>query len=516
MRRASPRYAIAVRLDWLGTWLGSSAAVELVDAPVDAAATDVSFDLDAWTERLDLSGAANASGLTLEAWLPPEVDVAAASMDSPPAGALVEVRRVLVEDHVGAWEAGRVLLRGYVAAWDVDRADGPVLLQVVPIEYDDGQLVPPAWAEIETYVAATGQGTWPQLAPDFPTWQLVEGSEGTPYPVVFGAPGADGTPATPAIPLYETVLDQAVTEVLVHQGRTAGTTEATLHWDGDAATGSKVKTLSRRVDALGQACTVIRIAGDADVPVEDVEYTVSWTAGPASAGASLDLVVLDLLERAGVVFDRAAIQPALAELRDLRIDGYVDEPVEALAWLQDRVLGTFPVARVEAGDGLRLVPVRYRGTVADAHVRLEVGDGTVSREGPYRTTGAGRPLEVVVRYARDIQADRYTATARKRSAGVLGDGPARPSRVLDVDLPDCWDGATAYAAASWLLWRERPKTRVELSLAADDERWDDLRAGDVVELVDASFGIVSRAALVEQVTWSGDAWVPVTLLLLDG
>ncbi len=511
-------FAFALRLDWLDGYVFVTHALDVANA---RGSVELGLDVEGWSDRLDVGGSSTAGGVSFDLPVPVDVDHATAIATNPAgvgatlAGAAVEVVRLRIVDGAADWNDARVLLSGYVAGFEFDTDDDLLSIDVEPYEFETLHEVPSPAEAVTIVSRANTAGTWEDLDPLDPTLRIIDGSIGRAYPVVFGQPRFAERPiaCTPAVPLYEAILasDQVYT-LLVSRGvpHKVGQ-EVTLVWRGDDDEGSLSPVFPQyRRDAQGQPVTVLDLEPLA-VPRADVEYFISWDS-PFSPSRGLGSVLAELLDLSGLRHDKAALSASLEVLDRYRLDGYLDEPAEVLDWLQDRVLGVLPVARTDVGEGLRLEPVRWDATAADAVARIEVGDGAADR-GPYRVDGVGRPLRVVVRYAQDAESEQFAGQISRTSSSAPDAAPGRPTRTKTVELLDVFERATAELVADYHLWLERPATRVDVDLAADDDEWSELRAGDAVVLTDASVGFDGQVALVEAIEWSDEPTIRVTLLM---
>lgn len=496
-------YALALRLDWLGSWVWVQAG------GVDFAADDhpdatvlEALDIDAWTDQLDVSGGSSSNSLDVELVLPLHVSAAAAiASGNSPAGRTVELARVRVDDGVASWSSRVRLARGYVDTYEIDEPDDPIRLRVTGYAFDRSDPVPSRLLEL------SAESAW-----SLGSFTVDDQRYGTPYPIVFGQPV--DVPSTPGVVVHvDTTASDATQSVLVSAGHLEAT-QATIHVT-EKPIASWTCALTKTKDALGNPITVFNHTDTPGVRDTDFgEYWFSFDFGAATPDLGVGDVVQRLLGLGSVTYDRAATDSVLGELNAYRLSGYIDEPVDPLDWIQDRLLGTFPVARADAGAGLRLVPVRWRATRTDALTHLEAGDGRVVRASTARATGAGRPVEVEARYKRNGATGKFTASALQRDSAAIVSHPGIPARVVRVDLPDVYDAPTAEAVAAYHVWLNRPKTRVELLLAADVDDHASLRAGDVVTVSDDDLAWTQRVALVERVTWSWGAWIEVQVVLV--
>lgn len=502
----------AVHIDGLGGWCLTSRDVEVLDAPGRVLS---GLELDTWEDKLDTSGRSMSSGLNLDLVLPEDVDAFDAIRGHHLAGADVTIARLAEEDGSAQWP-GRVLLRAFVDGVEVDDARSVIALRVVPYEYEPDRKVPGPSSLVSVWSADDPTGTWEFLDPSALTHRMKQDIEGTAYPAVFGQPYLDGAPTTPAPVLYETAVGGDATTLLLSVGKCEESFEpsVTLHWRGDNHDPDSHGPINavHRVDKQGQQVVVLSLAGlSGTVPLQEVEYYISWHTA-YTRGSGLGNVLARLLALSGVRYDVASLKASLAVLNRVRLSGYVDDPVDVMSWLQDRVLGTLPVARADVGNGLRLVPIQWDATAQDAVARFELGDGTAVRDGPYRLTGAGRPAIVRVRYGYDAAEDDLTQVVTRATTDATFHAAGVKPQSAEIDLVDVYDESTADFIARYQLWLKGPKLRVDLEITED--RYPDLAAGDVVLVSDPDLSSDDLVCLVESMEWGDEAWIRVGALVL--
>lgn len=247
-------------------------------------------------------------------------------------------------------------------------------------------------------------------------------------------------------------------------------------------------SITPRIDGLGQAINTIDVhaATASEAKSKDWFITINDNASPTpTAGAGH--VAGWILSRSSAV-DLSWSGEAMARTVGLELGGFIDEPVEPLVWLQDRVTGRLPVATSRAPSGLlRLSWVPYLGGPVAAE--LVDGERGVHRAGSVTEEGTGKVNRVEVRYALDAYRDRYTRSL------VMLDGPgdeSTPTEVIEAD--DVHTDATAGAVGAYALWRARYRRTVSLDVPVDELGW--LVPGMVVRYTDAALEVTAERYLV--------------------
>jgi hypothetical protein len=463
---------------------------------------------------------------------PPDVSVASLEVAGHRlAGSPAELALVPVEDDGAVIEDRQVVLRGFVSQPIYGDDDQPVSFTVKGAEEDVDRVLPEASKVVSLE-------TWPTA-----TREVL----GRSYPLPWGQPGnyrdAAGTlksvPATPALIVEstfsdtdgDTVADTNLADtLLIADGRVAAT-QVVIWYQSEGTSGGWARVtcnVTTTTDGLDQVVSTVDVTGLSDTARASAEYAVEWLLGggiTADDGTTMDgagAVALWWLRRCSVIEDYAGSVEAAAYLDAFGCEGHADEPTSPNDWVGDHLVGKLPAYIGAGANGSRLVPIRWRAQERDAVAVLVEGQQGVHRTGRVDTVSDGRATEVRVRWARDILSGEYRITTvhtpdpRGRAfERAIASHVARvaPVRTVVVDLPYCWDAATAQLVAEWTAWRDALPRR-EVGITVDPEEWGWLRAGDVVVYEDAGLGGLREVAIVGSIGLSDMSWWDVRLMLL--
>jgi hypothetical protein len=404
-----------------------------------------------------------------------------------------------------------------------------------------GRLAQPAWGDPlkpRAWFSASVEATpWfasvPLLSPnaviraaDFTTARAAE--VGKPYPLVIGQPGraSVGLFSTPAYPIQTSAGSGLIEHLLIAGYDATAPGDNVTVSDGDA---SEVHAVEYGVTATGEPYYFVDITGSAVLnnAADHEPYSIAWSTAsgaavqPGSAAPSVGVVLRYLLTRAGVPFDVAGSAAAIAALKPIRFDAYLNDP-EAGAWeyLSDRVLRFLPLtlrmgpagleighldadiqpehaaARVSADDGwTRLEAVVYDD--APAPVRLTIRGGT-----NVNTNGFAKIITL------DSTATASTADYTRAGIGARVNAPTtagQPPRAEAIDVPWCQDEASLFTLGlSYLSLRSARPFSTAYSAPLT---WAHLRPGDAVALTDAAAGWADKVAWVRSKRWAAGRWI---------
>jgi len=467
------------------TWAGESGT-----SPVDPQ----------WTETAELTGVApvRTASLTLH---PLGVDVlqvaAGPAARVPGAGSLY---RGDVEVLSGTWR-------------DVSYSHGSIQLTIGEQEDEPDVMWPSPWVAIRHQVAegvrASGQGRkWVERAFQV-TYRIPTDVWG---PVVFGAPGSDDVPGSPAYMLDPAAQDYgdglgATWRLIIHRGSRPAATEVRL-WlpsgqstdrlelatagDGEATAGHYL--VRHAVDDQGYPYAYVSVipptvalsGGVAVVtgslPSPDRPAAVSWTRGGALPGGAGSVLAF-LLAQSAREIDLPLWVAAAEYLDRYDLGGYVDARIDPMQLVRS-ILDYLPVAAVRGPRGLepRIHPWAHGST---RRRPVTAGRG-FARTGEIRE-GETPATSVEVRYGVG------PVSPEGAHSYVLGTTPyaliaeAWGARDVEIRADWVWTEATAARIASDVIRLHSGGRR--LAYMADPEIYGaggehPLGVGDVVALTD--------------------------------
>lgn len=412
-------------------------------------------------------------------------------------GAEVELALVPLSD----WSKRYVMLLGRVTLTELDRPGQLIGVEVAPLD-DAGDKWPPStWVVNDnTFVESTTNplAIFPaffQQRINAEVYTVTVGPDpsniGTGYPVPYGR--TDGSRPSYQLPIVDRDAignNSKANELLVAGGIFPDVDFGLWVEVNDILDESTLSapTIEHSVDALGQPINTINIhtANSDERKSKRWFISINENASPTpSAGAGH--VAAWMLGRSKAVdlgWSAEAIQRSTA----MEIGGYIDEPVGALEWVQDRVTGRFPIATSRAPGGLlRLVWVPYLGGPVVAE--LTDGERGVLRAGSVEERGEAKAQRVEVRYRLDASRDKYTKSL------VMADGPTVESTETEtIEADDVHTQTSAGVVAKYALWRKRYRRNLSVDVPVDVYGW--LLPGMVVRYTDADLGISAKRYIV--------------------
>lgn len=425
------------------------------------------------------------------------------------------------------WENRMVVLSGQVTDYEFGApGDGIRLTIEESVTLDRAQ-----FPEMGAVVSAV---TWPDAA---------ENAIGVPYPWILGAPGSDGTQASPALFVRTTlsggdrelllVAGHAVTatSVLISDG--TSTTSVHYHHDLDGTITSATTTtpnvesflIEHMEDGSGRLVAVVDITSAATIAVDvALSYTAAWTGGAGMVGVSgaeatgAGSILETVLSRSTLPVDRGSLSAVRDQLDAWPLGAQIQEPLSPMDWATDALLPLLPVAILTGPNGWRVVILPLEPTQRDCVCTLTAGPA-VQRIGRARREGQDEIANrIELRYAVDVVSGNTRKTA---VVSEEWDGASHPSlsvrtsnQIYGVRSESSESVAVyeATAAIRTVRWKAALYTfpRSVITYAVPQYQW--LQPGDLVWLVDAELSIqqpawVSRvllspgAAVADLVIW---------------
>lgn len=360
----------------------------------------------------------------------------------------------------------------------------------------------------------------------FDTAVYDESVDGVTYPMVFGRPGRDGTPAIKPIPYNETSKSMLVA------GHTTKLGTCSLYKRNDTVTDAYVPgavTTTHSTDLTGRPITVLTGMTGAGTESGELMYNPSGQYGVAFDGTAEGLpgAAPEVITR--LVSATPGIRVGVSSLHQLRsiltgwlLDGVVDKTTDSWPVLTRDILPLLPVAIVAGPTGAEFVPIRLDGKASDAQRHITAGRDFNLLEEVYDLRSRSQDLagRTVVQYSLSALSGKHTKLVQASIATHEHGHTAseRSGRVDEHPSPWIYDTATAQAAASHRLLRMSQDWRT-LTYAANPRRFGvegdtPLELGDIVTLTDDALGLTRRPALVtgRRRTTEADQTFSVTLL----
>lgn len=423
-----------------------------------------------WSERWAVDGGADLRRVALSLPIPADVDVPALVASGVPLSTMTVA--------LSATSNGttREVMSGALRASSYDLPGAPVEGELGDVESDDLGTVPPFLVD-GSAASVVDAVSWPNSP---------ETSRGAVYPWPFGT--SVGVPSSPAI-----VVDSGDKLLLVAGAPVGGTCYiwGPKYPGAEKYRRSSLLTVGSSIDGRGQAVATVdgSAFGESGEPSwdEDLRYWVEWVTEPTSG--RLDRFAQYLLALSSLDIDHAAQSAAMAGLSRYQVAGYLDDGQAPSALLQE-LLGQVPAYLRRGDSGVYVEAMGVALESAPVAATLTVGMDA-HRDGPVRLIDDEPVARVRLEYAYDQWRERYVS-----SVDLVR---ARRGRTVEASLGHVYDPATAEAMAEWMLteggrWRE-------LGLFVDDDRFGwgaprELRAGAVVQLVDAERSLNDRARVV--------------------
>ena len=349
-------------------------------------------------------------------------------------------------------------------------------------------------------------------------------ADGSPYPVVFGAPGYDLNEASPTSQgAGSPLLPYDSTNRYLLAGIHYGTTPASL-WN--ASTDSIVTATSDTVaDLQGRRIKRYQVthAGSWDA---GASWALSYSGDGYGAGDLLTLCARQSTLRV----DLSRLEVVAPYLNAWKLSGYIDEAVQPWDWALRQVVPLLPVSAYFTDQGVALRVWNDRATAADALASLSTSQG-LCRVGPVQYESGELINEITVRFAPNLDGDYqrevtltgregiggtlnpYCQASRSRLAALDAAGPLAGVRAKTVESPLLWDAATALRVASWQV-RARANRRRVITYEDTDGKLEWLEEADHVLITDPELHLTEALAMVRARRWQG-ARVLLDLALID-
>lgn len=371
----------------------------------------------------------------------------------------------------------------------------------------------------------SGYAPPPQAVVDDDTWP-VDGAfdhdrkiTGTPYPIVIGFPGEDGSgtpqPATTALLVRERNPPDDVLLVAGH--RVNAGTVTIWGFNSDPPT-SEARAVTHLADGLGRTTAVCDMTGSTTTITLGEDYHVGWEiatgggipsrtgTGAMRGGGEAFLWALETWTKVAV--DRARFNQFQDMLDAYKVDSKIAETTDMWQWATGDLLYMLPADLRRSNQGVYLQPWRQERDQTHAVAHLDADRGQVERETQLevREPEGGIINEVTVLYRRDaldeyrgrlvlgaqdgVRRDELTVEAFANDGRLQTTYLSRLSHALfeskpkTFQLDHTWDAATAGLFASHTL-RRSALPEETISYSGPKEDIETLTSGDLITLADS-------------------------------
>lgn len=447
-------------------------------------------------------------------------------------------------------EEARVVLRGRITSASYGERGEPLTIQADP-EYlagVQGSLIPPASAQVVSESTASDEEgaavTWPVSGA---LYFALNSALGRHYPWVIGRPGDAGAGMIPwdAVPAPSAEGAPASSQLwLIIAGHPVEATQVRIKDAEDPRPFAGAwGTVAQIADGYGRIVSYVdAVAAGLSVAMEQT-YSVGYSAsyGGGLVGTDGRLIrglgqIIDWVHREWVptpALDRGRQAAWSAQLDSYQIDTWIDEPIDALEWL-DSLISVLPIDRVDGPDGYYWRP---RVTLPDARlsrIHLDADAGSVTRQSLIsRDASTGVANEIVVEYACARNSTRKTRSITSES-GKLSDTPTWFGWLDDTErvLPSIYAArsrsmyGTRQARVEYPTYDDTTALRIAEQILLDSAvphrrvtyrggySLEGLEPGDVVTLTDTAASLAAVVCRVDDVILSGPV-VDLVLVVLS-
>jgi hypothetical protein len=411
------------------------------------------------------------------------------------------------------------------------------------------------------------------------SFEIYEGTEGAPFPIVIGYPGEKQDASDTTWPIVPCVLTDyfAATFPPGEDSRcvaSVGTLAATsieVRFLGEVFAAAQGEKLSARsisyatipthdgsgpvdlfvsyFDFTGTMVDPSVTAGNALPPFQDrsVEYYAGFKVsagggiknpyGDGTVAGAGDVVLWAMRSAAGdLMVDYDELETIRERLNHYRIDSWINDPeVRALEWLRGNVLPLLPVVEISTLNGWALAYFDYAANEKDVIDVLEAGRD-VERSSPaavinaqeianhvtvqYRPTGTGRGFLSQVTLTGDLYYEGDVS-----ASGEI-DNPTYPHKTAQISQARHGVRRAEFEAAqTWDdstalriaqdVLRVRGLALVGVTYEGLTDALERARVGNVYALTDPAMGWTERIAIVYDVTVGGGQPPTITFALPD-
>ena len=314
-----------------------------------------------------------------------------------------------------------------------------------------------------------------------------ENSEGSVYPIIFGAPGHQGYYGSP-IYVIDGLSDGASSG--------GGTYFAKFNEGG----GGLINSFGLGKDSGGGTNQVQYLTGAGDV----VRY---------------------LLHESGAKVDDGRTRAAAAYLNAYEIEGYLAERVDIMEFLKTEILPLLPCSLRTSSEGVYPVVWRYDATEADVNAKLTAGR-EIYRNSLVEYASSEVYNEISIRYRHNCRYNRL-----KKKITVTGDLSATTSGFVSknsytvasrtrygqkskqIETEFVTSRSTAGRIVNWMSRAYSGRHRFIKYSASHKMGW--IQVGDVIALTDSDLSFTNQIVLVQSVEWGDDGLIFDFVLIPD-
>lgn len=463
-------------------------------APTFAAAGLVGFEPP--EEEVDLLGVDRSELTSARVYMQLNADEAGAQMEATFGHLAASLGDLDLYDEGDDWSARRQLIaRGVVSHMQLDDEGLAARFTLEASNPAVGSPVGDASRDMGDYYGGTPTGTGTGGTLGYPS--LV----GRQWPVIVGAvsrvPGHrlglltdDGISYYAALGLAGHHIASTSQSYVIRSG-------------GDTYTPAGTVTIVNMADPDGGPIAILKSTDTSDFVAADDAFSVDLPGGGVGGNggsAALDggAVVRWFLQQSGVAIDWVRCEPALRQLAAFRLGVYIDDELDALRVLRERLIAVLPVIEETGPEGLWLRWTEYRTISARTH--LEDGAQLIGFAGPLEQQSD--PDKVYNRFVANYAYNHDTGAYDGRividdlshpgcAVGRANAGGVRVSPDLDLSITD--DAGTA------------GRILTEYADRLSVHRWTraalldpsvDVDAGDVVTITSARAGWTRRRCLI--------------------
>ena len=447
------------------------------------------------------------------------LETAESQLSAPWMGSAPEQRSTSLELSIPDLDVGLLLSRGY----ELDGAPVEVALWREGDTWDDrmqvlrGQITGYEWGAKGEMLAIEAEESValdrailppPGATVSLATWPAApEDGIGAAYPWILGAPGSDGTPASPGRFVATTPRN-----LLLVAGHPVAATSVLVS-DG---TSTESLLIEHMADSVGRQVAVVDLDTATTITVDPtLSYVVAWTGGagllgPQGEATGAGSVIEAILALSTLSIDRGSLAAVRSHLDAWKVGAYIEEPVSPLEWVSDALLPLLPVALLTGPSGWRIAPVPLEPTQARTVATLTASQ-SIRRDGRVRRVGRDEVSNrVELRYGIAGADGEPGAAAVVGPDWSAGEHPALPTRlsaqlygrqVRSEETVAIYDSTTAMRCARYIASIYAYPRDVATYLG---QRMQWIQPADLLWLVDADL-LIERAAWAESIRLTPDS-----------
>ena len=375
-----------------------------------------------------------------------------------------------------------------------------------------------------------------------------ENSEGSVYPIIFGAPGHQGYYGSP-IYVIDGLSDGASSGggtvhglIAAHPCTAATIAVLRAKADGTSTAYTSVSVVAG-LDSNNQAYSYVDLTGKFTAGGGDTYFAKfnegggglinSFGLGKDSGGGTNQVqyltgagdVVRYLLHESGAKVDDGRTRAAAAYLNAYEIEGYLAERVDIMEFLKTEILPLLPCSLRTSSEGVYPVVWRYDATEADVNAKLTAGR-EIYRNSLVEYASSEVYNEISIRYRHNCRYNRL-----KKKITVTGDLSATTSGFVSknsytvasrtrygqkskqIETEFVTSRSTAGRIVNWMSRAYSGRHRFIKYSASHKMGW--IQVGDVIALTDSDLSFTNQIVLVQSVEWGDDGLIFDFVLIPD-